>query len=54
MLSVHGSYLAGPFWDEAHTRKVPLRIKLECIYTKEELAQAQEDDVQQKIEEHLR
>lgn len=54
MLSVHGSYLAGPFWDEAHTRKVPLRAKLECIYTKEELAQAQEDDVQQKIEEHLR
>lgn len=54
MLSVHGSYLAGPFWDEAHTRKVPLQAKLECIYTKEALAQAQEDDVQQKIEEHLR
>lgn len=50
MLTVHGSYLAGPFWDEEHPRTVPMRAKLECIYTKEELDRAEEEEIQRKIE----
>lgn len=52
-LSVHGSYLANPFWDEEHTRKVPMEATLECIYTAEALQQVTEAEVQQMIEEKL-
>lgn len=48
-LSVHGSYLAGPFWDEEHPRKVPLEAELKCLYTAEELEKAPEKEVQEKI-----
>jgi len=52
-LSVHGSYLANPFWDEEHTRKVPMEATLECICTKEELTQISEETLQQRIAERL-
>lgn len=52
-LSVHGSYLAGPFWDEEHIRTVPMEARLTCIYTAQELERAGYEEVQQKIEEKL-
>ncbi len=52
-LSVHGSYLANPFWDERHTRTVPIHATLECIYTAEKLKLASESEVQHRIEEKL-
>ena len=53
ILSVHGCYLANPFWDERHTRKVPIQARLECIYTAEELCHADEKEIQKRIEEKL-
>lgn len=52
-LSIHGSYLANPFWDEEHTRRTKMEATLECIYTTEQLAKAEESDVQKVIEEKL-
>ena len=53
ILSAHGSYLANPFWDEYHTRKVPLCAVLECIYTADELKLADEKGIQQRVAEKL-
>lgn len=53
VLTVHGSYLANPFWDEAHTRKVPMEAKLECLYTAEEVEGASEEELQRRIEDAL-
>lgn len=52
-LSVHGSYLASPFWDESRTRKVPMEATLECICTGEALSGIPEEALQQKIAEKL-
>lgn len=52
-LSAHGSYLANPFWDEEHTRKTKMEATLECIYTKEQLVVAEEDEIQERIEEKM-
>lgn len=54
ILSVKGGYLANPFWDELHTRKVTIEAKLKCLYTKEELNSASEEEIQRKVEEGLR
>ena len=53
ILSAHGSYLANPFWDEYHTRKVPVCAVLECLYTAEELKLADEKEIQHRVEEKL-
>lgn len=52
-LSVNGSYLANPFWQEEKTHKVPIKATIECIYTKDALAKADANDIQEKIEERL-
>lgn len=53
VLSVHGSYLANPFWDEEHTRKVPIEAKLEYVYSAEEIARKSSQEIQKTIEEKL-
>ncbi len=53
VLSVHGSYLANPFWDEEHTRKVPMEATLEGVYTAEQIAVLSAEQIQQTIEEKL-
>lgn len=53
VLTEHGSYLANPFWDEEHTRKVPIRATLTCIYNEEELQKASSSEIQAKIESML-
>lgn len=53
ILAAHGSYLANPFWDEEHTRKVPMEATLEGVYTAEEVAKLSAEQIQQTIEEKL-
>lgn len=53
VLTQHGSYLANPFWDEEHTRKVPIEATMTCICTKEELQNTSADIIQKRIEELL-
>lgn len=48
ILSTHGSYLESPFWDEEYSRKAPITAKLECLYTKDELINAGEEEIQEK------
>lgn len=48
ILSTHGSYLESPFWDEEYSRKAPITAKLECLYTKDELLNAGEEEIQEK------
>ncbi len=49
ILSAHGSYLESPFWDEEYSRKAPITAKLECLYTKDELINASEEEIQEKV-----
>lgn len=53
VLTAHGSYLANPFWDEEHTRRVPMEATLEGVYTAEEVAKLSAEQIQQTIEEKL-
>jgi 1-acyl-sn-glycerol-3-phosphate acyltransferase len=53
ILSIHGSYLANPFWDEEHTRKGKLTAELSLVYTADELLSLDESVIQQCIEEKL-
>ena len=54
ILAAKGNYLANPFWDEEHTRKVPAEATLQCICTKEELAEISAGELQKKIAEALK
>ncbi len=53
ILSAHGSYLANPFWDEEHTRKVPIEAHLECVYSAEDVAKLSSEQIQQTIKDRL-
>lgn len=53
ILSAHGSYLESPFWDEEYSRKAPIATKLECLYTKDEMINASEEEIQKKIADTL-
>ncbi len=53
ILSIHGSYLANPFWDEEHTRKGRMEAELKLLYTAEELLSRNEDIIQKRIEDAL-
>lgn len=53
ILSAHGSYLANPFWDEEHTRKVLMEATLECVYTAKEVEKFSAQEIQKTIEEKL-
>ncbi len=53
VLTAHGSYLANPFWDEEHTRKVPMEATLEGVYTAEEVEKLSAQEIQRVIEEKL-
>ena len=53
ILSVHGSYLANPFWDEEHTRRTPMEATLEGVYTTQEVLELSAQEIQKTIEEKL-
>lgn len=49
----HGAYLANPFWDEGHTRKLKMESTAELLYTVEELSKASPEEIQRRVEEKL-
>ncbi len=53
LLTMHGSYLKNPFWDEEHARKVPLRARLELLYTAEQVRTLSPAVMQTEIEKRL-
>lgn len=53
VLSIHGSYLASPFWDEEHTRKTPMEAELRLLYTAEELENVGEAEVAEAVNKAL-
>ena len=53
ILAAKGNYLANPFWDEEHTRKVPVEVTMTCICDKDKLANINESELQSMIEEGL-
>lgn len=53
LLSIHGSYLANPFWDESHTRKTRMEAVLECVYTAQEVAALGEREIQETVRQRL-
>lgn len=53
ILSTHGSYLESPFWDEEYSRRAPIKAKLECLYTKDEMLNADEEEIQEKVAKAL-
>lgn len=53
ILSTHGSYLESPFWDEEYSRRAPIEAKLECLYTKDEMLNADEEEIQEKVAKAL-
>ena len=53
VLSVHGSYLASPFWDEEHTRKTPVTAEIKLLYTAEELKSITEKKINLRLQKEL-
>lgn len=53
VLSVHGSYLISPFWDEENTRKAPAEAEIKLLYTAEQIAELSEGEIQRRLEEEL-
>lgn len=49
ILSVCGSYLASPFWDEEHVRTAPMKAELKLLYTSEELKGITEEEASEEI-----
>ena len=52
-LTIHGSYLANPFWDEEHTRRSRITAKIELQYSAEELKSTPAEEIQTRIESLL-
>lgn len=53
VLTVHGSYLASPFWDEEHTRKTPIEAEIKLLYTQEQIKSASAEEIQRLLEKEL-
>lgn len=53
MLSIHGSYLANPFWDESHKRKTRMEAVLERVYTAQEIEALSEEELQETVRQRL-
>ena len=53
VLSVHGSYLSSPFWDEEHTRKTSVTAEIKLLYTEEELKSISENEIEQRLQKEL-
>lgn len=53
LLTVHGSYLASPFWDEEHKRKTRVEAKAVLLYDKESVKAVSEKEIQAAIENGL-
>ena len=54
LFTLYGSYLANPFWDELHTRKVPIEGKLSLLYSGEDLKKTSAEKIQKTLEDGLK
>lgn len=54
LYTLYGSYLANPFWDELHSRKVPLEGKMRLLFSCEEVRTTSPEIMQEKIEDGLK
>lgn len=52
-LSIHGSYLANPFWDESHTRKTSLTAAVSPCFTAAQTQTLAEDEIMKIIRSRL-
>ena len=48
-----GAYLANPFWDEAHTRKVPMEGRIYQLFSVDQVRELPKEKIQKSIEEAL-
>jgi len=53
ILKASGNYLANPFWDEEHTRIVPVRAEMKCICKREDLSMLGESEISAIIKKEL-
>lgn len=53
VLSIHGSYLASPFWDEGHTRKTSMEAELKLLFSAEEIKIYSEEEISETVSEAL-
>ena len=53
LFTLYGAYLANPFWDELHTRKVPMEGKMKLLFSKEEVESISSEVIQAEIEKGL-
>lgn len=53
VLTVHGSYLANPFWDEERTRKTKLSARLEKVLSEEDIKRLDAGEIQKLITDKL-
>ena len=53
VLRIHGSYLANPLWDEAHTRRVRMQAQLRLLWTAGEVRSLPDAQMQRTLEEAL-
>lgn len=49
VLTVHGSYLASPFWDEEHKRNTKMEAKIRLMYTKKQVNRLSEEAINKEI-----
>ncbi|MBQ8966836.1 1-acyl-sn-glycerol-3-phosphate acyltransferase [Ruminococcus sp.] len=54
VISAHGSYLANPFWDEAHERRSKISAEIEQVFTAEEVKRTSAEVIQAEIEKRLK
>ena len=54
LYTLYGSYLANPFWDELHTRKVPMEAKMKLLFSVDDVRSKAAGEIQEAIEDGLK
>ena len=54
LYTLYGSYLANPFWDELHTRRVPMEAKMKLLFSVDDVRRKAAGEIQEAIEDGLR
>ena len=54
LYTLYGSYLANPFWDELHTRRVPMEAKMMLLFSTDDVRSKAAGEIQKAIEDGLK
>lgn len=54
LYTLYGSYLANPFWDELHTRRVPMEAKMKLLFSVDDVRRKAAGEIQEAIEDGLK